>query len=127
MDIGGPISVTVEAEAFSCAVNEQKGRETRYYARNSGGTKALTVTIDHSYPASGKDGAETHLVRADLETFDATTGDLVRTTPCWIVLKTLAGSTQDTAELKSLYKGLTAALADTTDQLLDQVLNRQIA
>lgn len=118
--ISGPISLTVEAEAYSLAKINQDNRSGVFKDWSADGTRKLTFSVKHTDPTPTS-AVESHLVRGDLETYDSA-GILLRTTSVWFVLKT-SGTAQDTAEVKSLYDGMVAALEANTDAIMDAVLN----
>jgi hypothetical protein len=123
--IAGPISVTVEAVPYVMDKINQDNQAGTFFARAADGLTSLTLQVKHTYPAAGSTSEESHLVRCDFVTYDTDLTTVLRTTSAWMVLKTGAGSVQDTAEIKSLYLGLVAAMAATSDALTDQVLSRQ--
>ena len=58
---------------------------TKYYLED--GVRRFTVTVKHTIPGTGKSG-ESHLVRLDIEVYDATMVTLLRVASSWMVIRT---------------------------------------
>lgn len=71
---------------------------------------AVTMTVKHTVPATGKDG-ESHMVRVDVDHFDGTTGAFIRRSSSWAVNRT-DGSTQDQENSEDVWESLVDFLSD---------------
>lgn len=84
------------------------------------GSDKLSLSVKHTIPGRGQPG-ESHLVRLDVEHYDAT-GAYQRTSSAWLVVKTFDG-TQDSAV--SLKVGLSLQSFVGVSANLQKVLARE--
>lgn len=86
--------------------NQDAGGSTYFFR---GSSLDVTMNIKHTYPAARTSGEESHLVRMDVQSYDAE-GVLIRTTSAWTVITTRGGA-QDTTVASNIHKALTEFLA----------------
>jgi hypothetical protein len=81
---------------------------------------ALKLSVKHTVPSIGDDG-ESHLVRLDVDHFDATSGALLRRTSAWASART-DGSPQDSENSEDALEALVDFLSDAT---ITKIVSRQ--
>lgn len=116
--LSSPISITYDGASVSMKRINQDNYSSEYYGKNAAGDAHLTLSVKHTIPARG-DSGESHLIRLDVEHFDAD-GVYERTVSVWNVMKTTDG-TQDDVALTDAQDALTA-LVPTID---DSVIGRE--
>lgn len=107
MSLGDPISVTYNTVAKNLVKINQDSYGSEYYLDD--GTERFTVSVKHTIPSKGAAG-ESHLVRLDVEHFDAE-GILQRTSSAWTVIKTFDGK-QDVNSSQYATEALVDFLSD---------------
>lgn len=67
---------------------------SEYYFNDAANNRRFTLNVNHTVPKS--EIGESHLVRLNISHYD-TTGQLIRVTSAWVVLKTSSGIQDDPA------------------------------
>lgn len=117
MSLSDPITLTYDAVSVSLNRINQDNYGAEYYAES--GTKRFTMSVKHTIPAKGKSG-ESHLVRLDVEHYDAG-GVLLRTTSAWTVIRTDNG----VQELVACEDTTAALVAFLTPANITKIAGRQ--
>lgn len=87
MSLTDPIALNYNGGVVNLARINQDNYGAEYYAES--GTSRFTMSVKHTIPAKGKAG-ESHLVRLDVEHYDAN-GLLLRVASAWTVVRTDSG------------------------------------
>lgn len=106
MAFSDPVVLTYNSVAKNLAKINQDNFGAVYFVED--GDRRLTLTIKHTIPPRGKP-QESHLARLDVEQYDATSGDLLRTASAWTVIRTDNGI-QDSTESQNAADALVGFL-----------------
>lgn len=104
--IGDTVSLTYDAVTKTLSKINQDNYGAVYYLED--GLERFTMSVKHTIPGRGKPG-ESHLVRLDVEHYDAE-GALLRTSTAWTVVRTDQGI-QDSASSEAAANALVAWLS----------------
>lgn len=115
--IGDTISLTHNGGAIVLTKINQDNYGAEYFLES--GVRRFTMTVKHTIPSRGAAG-ESHLVRLDVEVYDAG-GVLLRTSSAWTVIRTDNGI-QDQEESEDAAEALVAFL---TAANITKVVGRQ--
>lgn len=107
--IGEPLTIVNGAKTHNCVRTSLSGRRGTFEAAASDGTETIKVQVDHTIPSSPT-GTTQHMIRADVNIYDATSGDYKGTESIWMVIKT-TGKAQSASRLQDLFKGVMEAVA----------------
>lgn len=89
-------TLTINYDATPVTMTKvREGNYSSEYMGESGDMK-LIMSINHTIPPRGGTG-ESHLVRLDIEHYEASTGVYLKTSSAWTVIKTFDGSQDSTA------------------------------
>lgn len=121
--ISEPVSMTVNAEAYTLARQNQDNYAANYGDVSADGQRHVYLTVKHTIPKS-IGGSESHLFRVDEEVYDTDKTTLLRKNRCWIVLGSTDGTQNDT-DLVNLFTGMVATLQASSNAVLGKVLNRE--
>jgi hypothetical protein len=99
------LTITYDSTAVTMTKVAEQNFSSKYFGEN--GNDKLTMSVSHTIPARGSAG-ESHLVRLDVEHYDAE-GLYLRTTSAWTVIKTF-----DSAQVSASAEFTVAALQDFT-------------
>lgn len=117
--LGTTVSITVNAVAKVLnRVNDSEPYSATYFLED--GTEDYTLTVKHTIPSSRGSSKESHLVRLDVNYYDAE-NVLLRRQSIWTVAEVSNGR-QDTTTLDYLAQGLFGFLNTTN---MTKVLGRQ--
>lgn len=108
MAISDPITFAYDGGNITMNRINQDNYGAEYYGE--GTNLKLTLTIKHTIPARGASG-ESHLVRLDVGHYDATSGELIRTSSAWAVIRTDDG-TQDQENSEDAMEAIVDFLSD---------------
>lgn len=93
--LGTTITLTVNAVAKVLArVNDSEPYSSTYFLED--GNDDYTLNIKHTVPSSRGASTESHLVRLDVTSYDATSGAILRKQSCWEVMQTVTGKQDST-------------------------------
>lgn len=112
------ISITHNAVSVTLTRVNQDNYSSKYFGELANGDK-VTLSVAHTIPSRGAAG-ESHLVRLDIEHYDAE-GVYQRTSSAWTVVKTFDGI-QDSVECGYAADALVGL---TTSAFLAKVLGRE--
>lgn len=102
-----PLSITYNSVSKSLKRVNQDSNGSDYYLDD--GTEKFSLSIRHTIPPRGGAG-ESHMIRLDVDHFDATTGEYLRRTSSWNVIKTF-----DAVQVSADSENTTLALAAMLD------------
>jgi hypothetical protein len=115
--IGDSLTITYNAASKVLLKVNQDNYGAEYFLRES--LAIYRLKISHTIPA--KLGTnESHLVRLDVETYDAN-GELVRTESCWTVMKTADAAQNST----TLLYAINSLVGWTTSANMTKVMGRE--
>jgi hypothetical protein len=117
MSLSDPIALTYNAVATNLNRINQDNFGAVYYGESAAGER-ITLTVKHTIPPRGESG-ESHLARLDVEQYAS--GELVRTTSAWCVIKT-GDAIQDQESSEDAAEALVAFL---TAANITKVVSRQ--
>lgn len=86
-----PQTLTIGAVSYTLHRMNQDNYSSKYFGKAPDGLSQVTMTIAHTVPTKKGSGGESHLVRLDVEQFDAN-GVYLRTASSWQVIKTFDGT-----------------------------------
>lgn len=89
-----PQTLTIGAASVTLNRMNQDNFSAKYFGKSTDNLMAVTMTIAHTIPSKKGGGGESHLVRIDVESFDAN-GVYLRTASAWQVIKTFDGTQND--------------------------------
>jgi hypothetical protein len=118
MAISDPITYAFNAGTITLNRINQDNYSSVYYG--TGTNIAATLTVKHTIPKAGLPG-ESHLVRFDYDELSATTGEIVRRTSAWVVVRTDIGG-QDVEMSEDVAESLVDFLSDAN---ITKVVGRQ--
>jgi hypothetical protein len=119
MAIGDPITFAYDGGNITLNKVDPNGDPgSKYWG--VGTNMELTLSIRHRVPKIGSDG-ESHLVRLDVDHFDATTNAFVRRSSAWVSIVT-TGSPQDQENSEDAAEALVDFLSDAT---ITKIVGRQ--
>lgn len=98
--------------------NQDAGGSTFFFR---GSNYDVTMSVKHTYPAVRGSGEESHLVRFDVQQYDAD-GVLVRTSSVWTVFATRGGA-QDTTVSANIFDSMTEFFGQVG--MVDAILGRE--
>lgn len=116
--IGDTIGITYNSVAKTLNKVNQDNYGADYYLED--GTERYSIAVRHTIPAKGQPG-ESHMLRLNVEHYDATTNELVRTCSAWTVIRTDDG-TQDYTDSQYV---MAALLTATTTTNTDKIIGRE--
>lgn len=106
------IGITYNAVAKTLTLIKEQDYGATYFLDDSANDMRFTLSTAHTIPASGGSG-ESHMARLDVEHLDSTSGELIRQTSAWFVMRTnFAG--QDLTQSEDCAEALVAELDAAT-------------
>lgn len=108
MALGDPLTFAYDAGNITLNRVNQDNFGAVYYG--TGTNLTVTLTVKHTIPAIGKDG-ESHLVRCDIDHFDATTGAFKRRASAWLAIRT-DGAPQDSENAEDVAEAIVDFCSD---------------
>jgi hypothetical protein len=117
MAFSDPITLAWDAGTVTMNRINQDNFGAVYYGTS--GVRRFTLTVKHTIPSRGAFG-ESHLLRLDVEVYDAN-GVLLRTSSAWAVVRTDSGI-QDQEESEDATEALVDFLSDAN---ITKLVSRQ--
>lgn len=119
--LANSISLTLGSDTLVLKRINQDNNASTYFGR-VGATTDVTMSVKHTFPRNRvTPGNESHLVRFDLDVYDATTKQLLRRNSVWTVMQVASGI-QDSVQLKQAYELITEFM---TSDNIDAILGRE--
>ena len=118
MAITDPLTFAYDGGSITLNRINQDNYGSVFYG--TGTNLTVSLTFKHTIPPIGSDG-ESHLVRCDVDHFDATTGAFVRRASAWTSIRT-DGAPQDSENSEDVTEALVDFLSDAN---ITKVIGRQ--
>lgn len=116
--LGTTLTVTINAVAKVLNRVTDDGYAATYFLSEA--TRDYTLSVKHTVPKVKGASKESHLLRLDINDYDAVTGAVIRKSSVWTVLETSTGSQNDTD--MGYYRAGLSGLLDAT--LTTKILQR---
>jgi hypothetical protein len=93
--LGSTITLSVNSvNKVLVRVSDPEPFSSTYFLED--GNDDYTLTFKHTVPASRGASKESHLARLDVNTYDGTSGELLRKQSCWTVMEASTGRQDST-------------------------------
>lgn len=117
-------TITVVLDTVTYTLNKVYDKEgaSAWFGRTT--ERAVSFEVNHSYPAFGKVGPESHLLKLIVTDYDASGGAVSRH-QCHMVLKTL-DDVHDSALLGDMYTQFAAVLTSNSSEIISGAIDREV-